>query len=358
MSDSEENLYQRGGIWWLRATVGGTEFRESLRTCEVKAARRLRDKRLDEIRRQVANPEDNVTWGMAVSAWVDHAIGQIGPKTLLRYDVSLKQCEPFLVSKTVREIGNKTLYSLIDARKRAGAGAATIRRDLTAISRVLEYAESRQWREGNPTLSVRRTIKERRDPIALPEAPEVERIIESSSVRFGALVRAALLTGCRQHELVTAKWRGFNPRAGTLEVIGKGNKLRTIELSDKATAHITAHPRTIKSPLIFCHESGEEFAQPASEFCHVRRAIEAKNKEFRRFRFHDLRHLFAVEALRNGDMDIYTLSMHLGHTSVKTTEIYLKFLTPEQARKAKHGSAQRTAQLRRSIDAEKEEKAV
>ena len=51
---------------------------------------------------------------------------------------------------------------------------------------------------------------------------------------------------------------------------------------------------------------------------------------FKRFRFHDLRHLFAVEALRGG-MSIYALSKHLGHTSVKTTEIYLAFLTPEKA---------------------------
>ena len=30
-------------------------------------------------------------------------------------------------------------------------------------------------------------------------------------------------------------------------------------------------------------------------------------------------------------MSIYALSKHLGHTSVKTTEIYLAFLTPEKA---------------------------
>jgi hypothetical protein len=38
-------------------------------------------------------------------------------------------------------------------------------------------------------------------------------------------------------------------------------------------------------------------------------------------------------------IDIYTPSQHLGHASVKATEIYLAFLTPEQALKAKHGGS-------------------
>ena len=57
---------------------------------------------------------------------------------------------------------------------------------------------------------------------------------------------------------------------------------------------------------------------------------------FRRFRFHDLRHLHAVEYLKVGG-SLYDLSKRLGHTSVKTTEIYLDFLTAEEAAKAKAG---------------------
>jgi integrase/recombinase XerD len=66
---------------------------------------------------------------------------------------------------------------------------------------------------------------------------------------------------------------------------------------------------------------------------------------------HDLRHLYAVEALRGG-MDIYTLSKQLGHTSVKTTEIYLDFLTADEAQRAKQGLAQKGGTPRRFSDAE------
>ena len=92
---------------------------------------------------------------------------------------------------------------------------------------------------------------------------------------------------------------------------------------------------------IFCQESGEPFAEAASDFTHFRRKAGAADPTLRPFRFHDLRHLFAVESLR-GEMGIYALSKHLGHTSVKTTEIYLAFLTPEEADAARE-SAQKLA---------------
>jgi integrase len=65
-----------------------------------------------------------------------------------------------------------------------------------------------------------------------------------------------------------------------------------------------------------------------------RRRPSAPGNPFVGFRYHDLRHWFAVEALRGG-MGIYKLSKHLGHSSVKTTEIYLSFLTGDEAERAK-----------------------
>jgi integrase/recombinase XerD len=347
----EENLYQRGGIWWLRATIQQREYRESLRTRDVKSARRLRDKRIEELSAAVWHGERRRTWQEAVTAWLEHVGGQIAPSTLKRYAVSIDQCETCLAPFDIDKIDGKVIADLIGARRKLGATPATVRRDLTAVSRVLEFSEAMEWREGNPTLSKRKLLKERRDPIALPTAEAIAAMLQAASKRFAALIEAARLTGCRQDELVRLKWRAINPRAKTLDVIGKGNKRRTLALSDVAMAHFTAQPRTLESELIFCREDGEIFSQAASDFCHFRRLAVAKDPEFRRFRFHDLRHLFAVEALRGG-MDIYTLSKHLGHTSVKTTEIYLDFLSPEEQDAARGGAAQKTAQSRRFADTE------
>lgn len=346
----EQNLYKRAGVWWLRATINGREHRETLRTGDVKTARRLRDRRIEEIKQARHFGESKRSWFEAVAAWAEQIDGQLAPKTLKRYAVSLQQVEPSLRGLAIHEIDGRAIAGLIETRRKAGATPATVRRDLTAVSAVLEYAEAMGWREGNPTLSKRRILRERRDPIALPRHEDIEAVIAVASPLFAALIRAAWLTGCRQDELVTARWSRFDRKAGTLEVIGKGAKRRVIQLAPEAAAVIAGRPHTLGSDLIFCREGGEPIAQAASDFAHLRRAAEGRaqkeGREFHRFRFHDLRHLFAVEALRCG-WSIYDVSKHLGHTSVKTTEIYTEFLTPEEAARSKQGSAQNPAQRAR-----------
>lgn len=342
----EKNLYQREGVWWLRAKVKGVKYRESLRTGDVKTARKRRDERLEEIKGAKFFGDRRISWLEAVAEWAAHAQDQIAPKTAQRYAVSLDQVRPYLQKLRIDEIDGQAIADMVAARRRLKATAATVRRDLTAVSQVLKFAEAMGWREGNPTLSKRAILKERRDPITLPEYADIETYIAAATPQFGGLIRAAWLTGCRQDELVRATWRGFRPGAGTLEVIGKGNKRRVIELSSAALAHIKATPRVLGSDLIFCKQDGAGFAEASSDFTHLRRAVLAKaKKEGRtvgRFRFHDLRHLFAVDALRSGEMSIYALSKHLGHTSVKTTEIYLAFLTASEAEEAREGTQKGT----------------
>jgi len=337
----EKNLYQRNGVWWLKAYIDNVEYRESLRTNNLRDARQRRDKRIKALQDAARFNIHQHTWDEAVASWWAHAKADLSPQTAKRYGVSFKQCLPFLQGKDIEAIDGSTISAIMASRRAAGVKPATIRRDLTAISRVLEFAEGEGWREGNPTLSKRRTIKERRDPIVLPKPDEVEEMIEACSSHFASLVRGAWYTGCRQGELVNAKWRDFNEAAGTLEVTGKGNKRRVFTLSDRALELFKSQKakRLSATHPIFPAESGEAFAEAASDYTHFRRRklldAEKAGQSFRRFRFHDLRHLFAVEYLRGERASIYRLSKTLGHTSVKTTEIYLEFLTPEEAERVK-----------------------
>ena len=337
---SNEHLYRRGEVWWLRATANGVEFRESLRTSDAKTARRLRDKRLAEITAAAYYGEVKHTWEEAVTEWASHAIGQTARSTSKRYAVSLKQCETFLRGLDIAKIDGKAIQHLINQRRQVDkATPATVRRDLTAISRVLEYAEALGWREGNPTLSKRKLLRERREPICLPQSEDITTILSGTTPRFASLIKAALLTGCRQEELTSLTWKQFQPKTGTLEVIGKGNKRRTIKLSEEASRHISRTVPVLGSELIFCTPQGTKWSSPASYFVKIRDRVAKANPGFRPFRFHDLRHLWAVEALRGG-MGLYAMSKHLGHTSVSVTErVYLAFLTPEEAETAKAKAA-------------------
>ena len=108
-----------------------------------------------------------------------------------------------------------------------------------------------------------------------------------------------------------------------------------------------AIPASLQTQSVFWHEHAEN-GQQASPYLNVssdfRRIVAAEAKaakevkpkrDFRPFAFHHLRHRFAVDDLKGGS-GIYHLSHHLGHASVKTTEIYLAYLTAEEAQAAKN----------------------
>ena len=177
---------------------------------------------------------------------------------------------------------------------------------------------------GNPALDHIRLLRERRDPIVLPDEGSIQAVFAKCSPHLRNLAVAARSTGARQAELTGLKWSQFNELAGTLEIIkGKGNRRRVISLSAAALEHIAKLPRT--SDLIFPSADGPWVSVSPAFAKTVKRAAPRV-----RFRFHDLRHVYAVEALRGGT-SIYRVSQHLGHTSVSTTEIYLAHLTPEEA---------------------------
>jgi integrase/recombinase XerD len=124
----------------------------------------------------------------------------------------------------------------------------------------------------------------------------------------------------------------------------KGNKLRAVPLSDKAMALLRRQPKSHLSQVVFHRSDGQTMDWVSSQFGATARRLAQRSAQksaqyrhpFVRFRFHDLRHLFAVRYLQKSG-SIYALQGIMGHTSVKTTEIYLAYLTPDQQLKSKMG---------------------
>lgn len=83
-------------------------------------------------------------------------------------------------------------------------------------------------------------------------------------------------------------------------------------------------------PLIFWHGQGRRYRNLSSRFQALTRRRDFAGE---RFRLHDLRHRSAVAAMKDG-ASIYDVQAWLGHGSIKTTEIYLRYLTPEEQRVA------------------------
>lgn len=341
-----KGCYQRGGVIWFRATVNGVEHRESLRTDDVATAERKAEAIRQRLMAAAYGGEARRTYEEAFVAWAEHAQREVAPSTMRRYVVSLGQLEEVLRPLMVDEIDDAVVRQIVTRRRQSKVTNATIRRDLVALSSLLGFAEDEGWRRGNPALDRLRRISERRDPITLPDDASIERVVARAPGNLAHLIRFAQQTGARQDEVVRTRWEDVNLQAGAMRIVGKGNKLRTVSLSADAMETLRALPRRLRCPWVFWHGDGVPYANVASRFAAIvgsaQKAAQREEAKFRAFRFHDLRHRFAVDWLRRGE-SLYSLQQHLGHRSIKTTEIYLAHLTPEQQATAR-GDAQFSAQ--------------
>lgn len=343
-----KGCYWRGQTLWARIMVDGQEYRRSLSTSDERVALRWREDWRTKLIGEVRFGEKRTSYEAAFIAWSRHLVDQVSPKTAARYAMSLKQMEHKLRSLYVDEINREVIGAIVAERRAAGTTTATIRRDLTALSSLLGYAEDEEWREGNPALDRLRRLREKRDPIILPEMANVMEVVGRAPGHLGKMIHAALLTGCRQDELVTALRTRIDHDRKQLTVVGKGNKLRVIDLSESAYSVLASIPASMRSKWLFWHGDGLPYRNVASRFARIVESAhdlaQREKRPFRPFRFHDLRHLYAVLYLKEGG-NIYDLQHRLGHTSVKTTEGYLAYLTADEVRDAKGGSARSAAQV-------------
>ena len=340
-----ENLYKRGAIWWARVQLAGREYRRSLRTSNRPEAQKRLTHWLKELNHAAYYGDDRKTWPAAVLRYTTEVLPQsVKPSTAKRYLVSLRQLDSDLSGLYLDQIDRKKIASIISSRLKHGATNATIRRDLTAASRVLAACVAWGWRDDNPAKDFDRSIiRERRDPIRLPSDAEVLKAAKDVPAMMGKIIMWAVQTGMRENEILTLEHHQIDLDRKTVTLTKtKTDSPRVIPLTgpltEEAVGTLAGTARHIKSKLVFWHSDGEPYRNFASNFAQQRLSHDIP------FRFHDLRHKFGVEYLRRGG-NIYDLQQIMGHSSIKTTEGYLAYLTPEEAAAAKKTPAQNTAQL-------------
>jgi len=147
-------------------------------------------------------------------------------------------------------------------------------------------------------------------------------------------------TGIRTIELLNLKIENVDKYS--LKVLGKGNKWRTVPISPRLQKEMMKYERVRKKVL---EKKGKEceyyfmncHAQKISNNSPVQKMIKltakkANVREIVRASPHTFRHYYAIKSLELGT-PIYQLSKNLGHSSIKTTEIYLSQITNEQLEK-------------------------
>ena len=343
---AETNLYRRGAIWWGRLKVAGREYRRSLRTPDQKEARhRLRGWRQTLERAAVGAP-DCPGIKAATVRWAGEVLPKaVKPAVAKRYLTSIAQIVDLTGDMPVDTITAATITEYA-SRRALTTSNATIRRDITALSRLLASCVAWGWRQDNPARFYDRSLlRERREPIRPPSPSDVATVIATAPPAMAAVLRLLDQTGMRANEAVMLAAEDVDWPSKQIRLTRtKTNRPRTIPFctpGGNAEAALVGLPP--HGPM-FLSGTGEPYRNFPTHAAKVIARVAAREKEagrpFRRFRVHDLRHGFAIRALRRG-MDIYRLSKHLGHSSIKTTEGYLGHLTADEqsgARRSQTGA--------------------
>ena len=179
-------------------------------------------------------------------------------------------------------------------------------------------------------------VESRRLDADLLSREEVERLLKACSARAStgqrnrAVIVLAWRAGLRIGEVLALQTKDVDLDEGVVRVQhGKGDKPRAVGLDAGATAVVAKWVSTRRklgisnSRLLFCTLQGEPMRQDYIR--HLLPRLARKAGISKRVHAHGLRHAYAVELEREG-APLSTIRDLLGHSSVLTTEVYIRKL--------------------------------
>lgn len=166
---------------------------------------------------------------------------------------------------------------------------------------------------------------------------QVERLLaqpdvsEEQGIRDKTIMEMLFSTGLRVSELCRLNCDQVNLERGEFGVVGKGQRLRVVFLSDRAKIwlerYLTRRTDQFKPLFIRYAGSGEPTVNGEKMRLTARSVQRILDKYARKARLpvkatpHVLRHSFATDLLMNG-ADLRSVQELLGHKNVATTQIY------------------------------------
>jgi integrase/recombinase XerC len=209
-------------------------------------------------------------------------------------------------------------------REERGQEPATVNRKLSALGSLLRWAEAEGLApEVRRPKAIRRVVPppkwlDKRQQRAVLRAAERTR-----GARDHLIITVLLHTGLRVEELVDVRWDDLvlKERSGSLKVVGKGRKQRTIPLNADARAAFlelkACGPR--RGPEVFQGERGPLKVR-AVQVILKKVAHAAKVPELSP---HVLRHTFGKNLADSG-AGIQLIADLMGHESLETTRRYIQ----------------------------------
>jgi len=164
---------------------------------------------------------------------------------------------------------------------------------------------------------------------------DFEKLIQAiRDVWFRLLVIVAVLTGMRRSEITNIRWCDVDFAQNTIRIQSNGDfrtkagKRRVIAVGATVMKILSdLRPATVDNSQYVFTLKGKQIT-PALLTKKLKKAVKASKVENQRLHFHSLRHTFASWLAQKGT-SIYEIQKLLGHTDIKTTQIYAHLLPNE-----------------------------
>ena len=203
----------------------------------------------------------------------------------------------------------------------------SVNRALISLKRYCSWAMQKQFISYNPSAPVKLVGEEEHAPLHLEDEEEqvlVAAVTNEETLRDRVLIVLLLHTGLRAREICRLRRDQvkLGKRSGTLEVIGKRNKYREVQLNATARKTLEEYLPTLPAETIFLFPSGktkEALSERALGYIVKKYAQAAKLPDVSP---HDLRHRFGYRMAES--VPLHRLAQIMGHDSLDTTKLYIQ----------------------------------
>lgn len=248
----------------------------------------------------------------------------LSKKTLYNYKLHLERFASIVVKPLSMITTNDIRVFLAMLSNSKNLKQTSISTEISILKSFFGWLTNEEIIPKNPTSKIKQPKKEKRLRKSLTQE-ELELLRDScTTARQRAILEFLFSTGCRLEEMVNVNIEDIKWDKGEINVVGKGNKERTVYLNAKAKLYLKKYLKERKNrenPALFI----------ASKYPYGRmggRSIEREiNKINQAAGFdksvypHLIRHTTATLALKAG-MTLTSIQHLLGHENPSTTQIY------------------------------------
>ena len=244
------------------------------------------------------------------------------PKTVLSQKTTYHELIKFFPDMQIKELTKDKIMDFIQYRLRKTSPYA-VKRDINFLSSSFYWGIQKNYLENNQCVGIKRPRLPEKQPLyfTIEEFNKLLEVIDNEDLKD--VILFAINTGLRQMELLRLMWKQVNMSEKLLYVnnqvyMSKTGKVRTIPLDIKAIEILNKRLTNKNADYIFTYHD-KEIKQ--NLMTHKFKSYVKKAEINPKLHFHSLRHTFASWLVQKG-ATIYDVSKLLGHSTIKSTEIY------------------------------------